>query len=331
MRISQRRFQKLLVALVLPGLCALTIAQEPSTQKESGALVKLSLIVTDTSNHARDDLNKDEIQIRENNVLQNISSLSKDDRTINYAIVFDTTGSFRPLLGSALNAAKSIIENNHAGDQTLLARFSSSDKIETVQEFTSDQKQLIGALDQLYIEAGQSAVIDALYLAVKHTSEYEAPMDRRRAVVLISDGEDRASYYSRDQLVELLRAKDVQVFIIGIVALLNSTGITADAQEKAKELLNRIAHESGGRVFFPKNGRELQQAVNEVVHDLHKQFVLSYQSTNTGTKENFRGINITFRETPGPESLTAITKSGYFINPPDLDRKKKDKKKRSKP
>jgi Ca-activated chloride channel family protein len=222
MKTSQRRFRNLWVAIILLALFALTAAQEPSPQKQNGFTVKLSLIVTDRSRHALDDLSKDSIQIIEDKVPQTASLFSKDDRPVDYGLVIDNTGSFRKLIGASLQAAKLIISNNRDVDETFIERFTSADKIETVQEFTADKSMLLKSLDTLYIEGGQSAVHDAIYLAVKHVAEHRPGPDRRQALVLLTDGEDRASYYTESQLLQLLRGKNVQVFVIGIVAQLET-------------------------------------------------------------------------------------------------------------
>src|SRR5207253_8172968 len=138
----------------------------------------------------------------------------------------------------------------------------------------------IKGLNSLYIRGGQSAVNDAVYLAVMHASERKLVAERRHALVLITDGEDRQSYYSDNQLFELLQEKDVQVFIIGIVKQLDNTPrqIGLDPQTKATRLLKQIARVSGGRVFFPRNKDELNQAAEDIVHDLHFQYIVGYES-----------------------------------------------------
>ena len=72
-----------------------------------------------------------------------------------------------------IDAAKTIINSNKRGDETFLERFISSDKIETVQDFTANKDQLMDGLDQLYVEGGQTAVIDGVYLAAEHVAEYK--------------------------------------------------------------------------------------------------------------------------------------------------------------
>jgi Ca-activated chloride channel family protein len=320
----------LLGIIMCLSLCAPIFAQEQSPQKQDGPAVRLSLIVADRSKHSLDDLNKDSISVWEDKIPQTVSLFSKDERPVDYALVIDTTGSFRKLLDAALETARLIVSNNRDLDETFIERFISSDKVETVREFTSDKTELLKSLRTLYVEGGQSAVIDAVYEAASHTADYRSSTnDRRRALVLLSDGEDRASYYTENTLIQMLREKDVQVFVIGIVAQLDDRPrpVGLDPREKAEKLLQRLAQETGGRVFFPKTTNELTQAAREIVHDLHAQYLIGYQSTNTNNKENFRKVEVKIAEAPGRDKPTAITRPGYFVNPPDASTKEKDKKK----
>jgi Ca-activated chloride channel family protein len=117
-----------------------------------------------------------------------------------------------------VDAGKTIINSNKPGDETFLVRFISSDKIETVQDFTSNKELLTDGLESFYVEGGQTAIIDAVYLSAEHVSEYRKGDEgdrRRRALIVITDGEDRNSFYKQEQLFARLREEDVQIFVIG--------------------------------------------------------------------------------------------------------------------
>src|SRR5437867_611475 len=95
------------ITIVFLSLCSVAIAQEQPTVKpanEPPRSVKLSLIAVNDSKHSVDDVNKDDIEIREDGVLQNVSVFSRDERKIVYGMAFDTTGSFRALFEPALQA-----------------------------------------------------------------------------------------------------------------------------------------------------------------------------------------------------------------------------------
>lgn len=307
---------------------AVVAQQPPATAQPPPAprTVKLHLIVTDDANHSLADFKKEDVQLLEDNVPQSLTLFEKDNRPVRYVVALDTSGSFKDLLTPVVEATKILINNNRDADETMLIRFISSDKIETVENFTSDKAKLVASLKALKTEGGQSAVIDALYVAVQAAAEYKAgDPSARRAVVVFSDGEDRASYYNADTLLKLLRASDVQVFVVGIVARLESGGglIRPSPRQKAEKLLMRVAAETGGRVFFPNGLRQLADALTEIIKDLQMQFTVAYESTNQDPRKNFREIKISISESAEKKKRTAISRSGYFLNPPGEEKKKK--------
>lgn len=316
MRNAQRTLPKAFATAVLLGAFSWTIAQEsgsPRTVADT-TVVKLPLIVTDRSNHSIDTVLRADIQLVEDGLPREIASLDVDERPVKYAIAMDTSLSFKSLLAPAAEAAALIINRNRIDDETMLVSFVSSDNIHTIQAFTSDKSKVMAGLKSLRLFGGQSAVIDAVYLAAQTTATYkDADLSSRRAVILVSDGEDRHSYYKLDALSKLLRENNVQVFALGIVAQLEQEGgyFERSSRERAEGLLKRIANETGGRVFFPKDVSELQQAAVEIAHDLHVQFVVEYQRPKPLT-EGFHKVQIKIANS-GREKRTAITRPGYFV------------------
>src|SRR6185295_14892812 len=207
----------------------------------------------------------------------------------------DTSGSLRSQLQAVIDAGKTIINSNKSGDETFLVRFISSDKIETVQDFTASKDLLMDGLDSLYVEGGQTAIIDAVYLTAEHVAEYKKGSDsdrRRRALIVITDGEDRTSFYSQEKLFARLREEDVQIYVIGFVRELDRDGglIRKSPRDKAINLINKLATETGGRAFFPESLSELPQIANEIIRDLRTQYVVSYNPTNKEQDGTYRAI-----------------------------------------
>jgi Ca-activated chloride channel family protein len=217
-------------------------------------------------------------------------------------------------LQSVIDAGKSIINANKPGDETFLVRFISSDKIETVQDFTASKELLMDGLDSFYVEGGQTAVIDAVYLSAEHVSEYRRGDDgdrRRRALIVITDGEDRNSFYKQEQLFARLREEDVQIVVIGFVNELDKeTGlIRKSPREKAVQLINKLATETGGRAFFPESIADLPSIANEIIRDLRTQYVIAYNPTNKTQDGTYRAIRVTVDQ-PSGEKRIALTRNG---------------------
>ncbi|MDX6575100.1 MAG: Ca-activated chloride channel [Blastocatellia bacterium] len=278
-------------------------------------LVTLHVRVIDRNNHPINNVPKEEFRILEDGVPQPIFSFTREEVPVMYGLAVDTSGSLRPAFESVINASKAIINSNKRGDETFLERFISSDKIETIQDFTSNKDALMDGLDTLYIEGGQTAVIDGVYLAAEHVAEYKKGGDddrRRRALIVVTDGEDRASYYPEAQLFQRLREEDVQIFVIGFVNELEADKglIRKSPRDKAVSLLNRLASETGGRAFFPNSISELPEIANEIVRDLRTQYVVSYDPTNKAHDGTYRSIKVSVADAPGQGKRIALTRSG---------------------
>jgi Ca-activated chloride channel family protein len=248
-------------------------------------------------------------------VVQPIESFTREEVPISYGLAVDTSGSLRSQLQSVIDAGKTIINSNKKGDETFLVRFISSDKIETVQDFTSNKELLMDGLDNFYIEGGQTAIIDAVYLSAEHVSEYkrgDSGDRRRRALIVITDGEDRNSFYKQEQLFARLREEDVQIFVIGFINELDREAgfIRKSPREKATSLINKLATETGGRAFFPNSLSELPQIATEIVRDLRTQYVIAYNPTNKTADGSYRAIKVTVDQPNSSEKRIALTRNG---------------------
>jgi Ca-activated chloride channel homolog len=278
-------------------------------------LVNLHVRVIDRNNRPIDNVAQNDFKVYEDGVVQPIYSFTREEVPISYGLAVDTSGSLRSQLTSVIDAGKTIINSNKPGDETFLVRFISSDKIETVQDFTANKDALIDGIDGFYVEGGQTAVVDAVYLSAEHVAEYrrgDTSDRRRRALIVITDGEDRNSFYKQDQLFARLREEDVQIFVIGFVNELDTDAgfIRKSSRDKAVNLINKLANETGGRAFFPTSQSELPQIANEIVRDMRSQYVISYSPTNKTPDGTFRTIKVTVDQPSGSEKRIALTRNG---------------------
>lgn len=291
------------------------VIEPDSVIKFNTELVTLQVRVVDRNNHPINNVAKDEFKILEDGVPQPVFSFTQEEVPIAYGLAVDTSGSLRGQFDRVLDAAKFIINSNKRGDETFLERFIDSEKIETVQDFTPNKDLLLDGLDQMIIEGGQTAVVDGVYLAAEHVAQYKKGSDndrRRRALIVVTDGEDRQSYYTQPQLFQALREEDVQIFVIGFVTDLDAEKgfIRKSPRETAMALLNRIASETGGRAFFPQSLAELPEIASQIVRDMRTQYVISYDPTNKAHDGTYRAIKVSVADAPGQGKRIALTRSG---------------------
>jgi Ca-activated chloride channel homolog len=281
------------------------------------SLVNLQVRVVDRNNRPLNDIRKEEFRVFENGQPQTVEFVTTEQVPVSYGLVVDNSGSLRSQINKVIDAGKAIVESNKPGDETFVVRFVSSEEIKVMQDFTADKQAVFDALDDMYIEGGQTAVMDAVYLSAEHATQHKKgdPLDdkRRRALILVTDGEDRASFYKQDQLFEALKENDVQIYVIGFVNELEKERgfISKSKRQKAVDLLDRLAKETGGRAFYPTSISELSQIAEEITKDLRTQYVVSYRPNVPARPGEYRQVRVAVADAPGRDRRIAITRSGY--------------------
>jgi len=249
--------------------------------------------------------------------LQPITSFTTAEVPVINALVIDNSRSLRSQLKKTIEAGKIIVGTNRPKDESTIVRFVSKDKIEVVQDFTPNKNFLNNALDNLFVEGGQTAIIDAIYQTAKKVEQYQNSQKKEdvklRSLILVSDGDDRGSSYQEQQLFELLRESQVQIYAVGFISDLSkeidpTSGMSR--QEKAKTFLTRLAQETGGKVYFPNSIDELAQIAADISGEQRTQYLISYAPTNENRDGTFRKIKVVVAEGTNKEKRIAITRAG---------------------
>ena len=279
-------------------------------------LVNVNVRVVDRNNRPIANLRQSDFKIMEDGVPQKIDFFSQSEVPTNYALVVDNSGSLRSQLDKVIEAGKVLVNTNRKDDESMIIRFVGKEKIEILQSFTPSKDDLEYALDQMFIEGGQTALIDAVYLAVQNVDEYERSQKfedrRRRAIVLVTDGEDRNSYYKENQLFDLLKEADVQIYVVGFVGDLPKDGgfIGKSAQSKAKAFLDRLASESGGKAYYPESPNDLPALARDISSELRTQYSIGYIPSNDRRDGTFRAIRVSVADGPGNQKRIALARAG---------------------
>lgn len=301
-----------------------TVAQSPTPKptpddeiiKVETELVNLNVRVIDRNSRPVNDIKQSEFKVYEDGVLQQIDYFSRSEVPTNYALVIDNSGSLRSQLEKVIEASKILVNTNGQLDETAIIRFVGREKISIEQPFTTNKSDLNESLDNLYIEGGQTAIIDAVYLAVENVEEYQksqgAADRKRRAIILVTDGEDRDSYYNEKQLFDLLRESEAQIYVVGFVGDLSKEGgfIGKSPQGKAKAFLERMATETGGKAYFPAGASELPAIAKEIASELRTQFSIGYIPSNDKRDGTYRNIKVVIDDGPNKQKRIPITRAG---------------------
>ena len=279
--------------------------------------VSLNVRVINASNRPVGNLKDSSFRVYEDGVIQPITSVTTTEVPIFNALVIDNSRSLRAQLSKVVEAGKILVQANKAQDEGAVVRFVSADKIEVVQEFTANKNMIYNALDNLFVEGGQTAIIDAVYKAAQMVQKYQNTQKKEdvklRTLILVTDGDDRGSLYDERLLFELLRKSFVQIYAIGFTNELSDvpdpeTGISR--RQKARAFLTRLAQETGGKVYFPDSIDQLGKIAMEISGELRTQYVVSYTPTNDKRDGSFRKIQVEVVDPATKEKRTAITRTG---------------------
>lgn len=180
---------------------------------------------------------------------------SVEKSPVSYGLVVDNSGSFRTLLEKVVTVTSDVVEENGPEDEAFLVTFVDTPKIVLRQEFTFKKSELHDAAQNMFIEGGHTAILDA----VKSSADYlvkNAKTDdagRMRALVLVTDGEDRASQTKIEDVLRLLQDEKIRVFVIAM----------AEGKVFTK-VLDRLTKGTGGAIITPKARNDLADAAKRV-------------------------------------------------------------------
>jgi VWFA-related protein len=224
--------------------------------------VKLDVIVTDESNRFVADLRQEDFRVEENGVPQAITFFAPESPPLTYSLLVDNTGSLRTMFDHVLKTGEAIIAGKNPQDEMSLVRFVSLDRIELMQDFTRNRNALVAALDEMHIEGGATALIEALYVAAEAVVARAPGEDRGRALVVVTDGGEREARAKLDELLKYLRRHNVAVFVLGLTDAADDSAFhqVKGGRRASRELLNTLARESGGHAIFPKKPSEFDAA-----------------------------------------------------------------------
>jgi Ca-activated chloride channel homolog len=202
----------------------------------------------------------------------------------------------------AREALKAFIETSHDDDDFFLITF--NQRAELIAEFT-DGESLLNKLT-LVDPRGQTALYDAAYLGVEKVKQGR---HSKRAILLISDGQDNSSRYTYGELRKLLKEANVQIYCLGIVELGGGAGSTLDLGGQA--ILEEMSQTTGGKAFFPRSGAELEDATTRIALELRHQYSLGYVPNNEQQKGDWRKIRV--RVNPPRPARSKCSREGRIL------------------
>jgi Ca-activated chloride channel homolog len=273
-------------------------------------LVLITVAVTDPKNQYVAGLKQQDFRVWEDNVEQELRSFSTEDIPVSVGIIFDSSDSMRSKWFQAISAADAFLRLGNSQDEYFIVDFKHPPRL--VQDFTTSTSALERSLGTIFPE-GTTALFDAVYFGL-HAIERAA--NSRKALLVITDGEDNSSRYTFSELKQFAKERDVQIFSIGIED--EPADFIYVGQPNPRTPLRELAKLTGGYAFFPSSLKDLGQACVKIGTDLRNQYVLGYRSTNGAKNGKWRKIKVQVNRPDGMPRLNVRARTGYYA--PALER-----------
>jgi Ca-activated chloride channel family protein len=278
-------------------------ATKASPLKVDVNLVLINGTVMDSQSRIVTGLEKDHFQIFEDKVEQKITTFSNEDAPASIAILFDISGSMKDKLPQSRDALTAFLRTSNPSDEFMLITFHDVPKVEV--GFTSNVADIQNKMAYT-VGKGCTTLYDAIYLGLERLKHAH---NSRKAIMLITDGDDTCSRYLLSNIRREVKESDVVIYAIGIV-----DGFSSSIQmgRTGREVLQDLADYTGGEAFFPTSPFELEEICTKIAIALKNEYVLGYSSANKAMDGHWHKVRVKLHPPKGLSLLSIHFKSGYF-------------------
>jgi Ca-activated chloride channel homolog len=264
--------------------------------------VNMLFTVSDKKGRFITDLTKDDFDVFETKKPQSIIEFSAEsDLPLRLAILIDTSNSIRERFRFQQEAATAFIDGTvrPRQDRALVVSFDTA--AELVTDLTDNLSVLEKAIQGLR-PGGGTSMYDAIFFACRDKLMQDQPLYKfRRAMVILSDGEDNQSRNTRDQALEMAQKADVTIYTI-------STNIT-HIETEGDKVLRYFAAETGGQAFFPFKASDLNQSFENIANELRHQYNIFYRPEPLKTDGLYHSVDIRVK---GHKDMIVRARKGYY-------------------
>jgi Ca-activated chloride channel family protein len=279
------------------------------TEVETVRLVLLPVNVENRRGRRVRGLTRDDFRIWEDHVRQDIEYFSVEaQEPLAIAFLLDVSGSMRQLgkLDAAKEAIRYFVESLRPRDRFGLVCFA-DEQVAWVTEFTSDRGRFLERLD-VQEGYGQTALNDAV--AETPRLVFNDDIEKKKAIVLITDGVDNVSRLSAEEAVGAAQRVNVPIYTIGFSSIPKSLLGTGEIAYNL-EVIRRFSAQTGGHLYVVRDPDELKEAAAKVEEELRYQYLIGYYPTRKLWDGTYRSVEL---ETRNPR-LVVRTRKGYFAEP----------------
>lgn len=287
--------------MLIGAVCLFACAAAGADFRVDSNLVLIPVSVTDARNHAITGLAPGAFRVFDDKTEQRVVQFAREDAPLSVGIVFDLSGSMKDKLAKSREALVEFLRGANPEDEFCLVEFSNRARL-TVP-FTSDGGEVVDRLRHAEPH-GRTALLDAVYVAMgamKH-ARYA-----RRALLILSDGGDNDSRYTQAEMLRRVREADLWIYAMGIYD--RSTAMLPEEARPARELLEALAEESGGRHYAVESVGELPAVAAQIGLELRNQYVLGYRPGDDRRDGKYHRVQV---KVVAGRRLTVSWRPGYY-------------------
>lgn len=308
----------LVFGIIFAATTLFAIAQDPTPTPEPGLddsspvkvktdLVTLTLTVTDPLGRYVSGLQKSAFSIIDSGEPQEITFFSDTDAPVSIGILFDISGSMsKDKIVKARTALSRFILTSHPSDEYFLIAF--NNRAQLLLDRTRDGDAVLQKLT-LIQPKNNTALYDAVYLGLERVTR---GAHQKRALLIISDGQDNASRYNFGEVRRLMKEADVVTYAVGIVGG-NDASSAAGMQGQA--FLDEICSVSGGKSFYPQSDVEMDEIFDRIGLELRRQYSVGYTPKDFQPDGKWRKVKTKVKPPRGMPRLNVRGRDGYYATP----------------
>jgi Ca-activated chloride channel homolog len=270
-------------------------------------MVTLTLTVTDYYGRYVSGLTQDAFTVFDEKDKQDIVFFSDTDAPVSIGILFDVSGSMTgEKIAKARNALSRFINTSHPRDEYFLIAFNK--RAQLLMDRTRDGEAVLNKLT-LVEPKNNTALYDACYLGVERVTR---GTHQKKAMLIISDGQDNSSRYNFKEVRRLMKESDVVIYSVGILgARDNSTMLGLQGQS----YLDELANVTGGKSFYPNTAVEMDEIFERIALELRHQYSIGYIPSNFEPNGEWHKVKVKVKPPRGLPRLSIRHRTGYYATP----------------
>jgi Ca-activated chloride channel homolog len=270
-------------------------------------LVSLTLTVTDLYGRYVSGLDKDAFTIFDNGEEQEITFFSDSDAPVSLGVLFDVSGSMSgEKIQKARKALSRFINSSHPNDEYFLIAFNS--RAQLLLDRTRDGDAVLQKLT-LVNPRQNTALYDAVYLGIERVTRGS---HQKRALLIISDGQDNASRYNFGEVRRLMKESDVVTYAVGII---DQGDATSTVGMQGQAFLDELTSVTGGKSFYPSSDIEMDEIFERIAIELRHQYAIGYTPKDFQPDGKWRKVKVKVKPRRGLPRLTVRSREGYYATP----------------